>query len=220
MPSFDFKQVLDFLSDLARNNERAWFEAHKAVFEKARLTFDAFVNELIRRLSAFEDLSGLTAKDCVMRIYRDIRFSRDKTPYKTWMAAMIAKGGKRSARPGYGLHVGPGNTMAAGGYWEPKPRQLAAFRRAVDREPWTIGTIIEDPRFVRTFGGLHGEKLKTAPLGYAKDHPALEILKLKQIYVARSFSDQEVCADGFMDRLVETFRVMKPFIDYLSDAAA
>ena len=116
MASVDLKQVLDFLSNLERNNDRAWFEAHKTAFEKARLAFVALIDELIRRLSLSEDLPGLTAKDCVLRIYRDIRFSRDKTPYKTWMAALIAKGGKKSGRAGYGLRLAPGDTVAAGGY--------------------------------------------------------------------------------------------------------
>jgi uncharacterized protein (TIGR02453 family) len=218
MSSFDFKYVLDFLSDLALNNERTWFGEHKTTFEKARLTFEKFVDELIRRLSAFEDLSGLTAKDCVMRIYRDMRFSKDKTPYKTCMAALIAAGGKRSGRFGYGLHLGPSETMAGGGLWDPRPEQLAKLRRAVGRDPGAISMLIEAPEFVRTFGGLRGEKLKAVPKGYDKDHPAVEILKLKQVYVARSFSDRAVCAHDFADRLIDTYQVMKPFLGYLTGA--
>ncbi len=221
MSSFDLGYVLDFLSGLAVNNDRAWFAKHKAVYEKARSIFEGFVDELIHRLSASEDdLTGLTAKDCVMRIYRDIRFSRDKTPYNRWMAALIASGGKKSGRSGYGLRIDPGDTMAAGGLWEPKSGQLAVFRRAVDRDPQTILAIVEDQEFSQTFGALKGEKLAKAPQGYAKDHPAIEILKLKQVYVARSFSDQAVCADDFADRLIDTFRVMKPFVDYLNDTVS
>ncbi len=101
MPSFNLGYVLDFLSDLATNNDRAWFAKHKATHERGRSIFEGFIDDLIHRLSTFDDdLTGLTAKDCVMRIYRDIRFSRDKTPYKTWMAALIASGGKRSGRFG------------------------------------------------------------------------------------------------------------------------
>jgi uncharacterized protein (TIGR02453 family) len=218
MSSFDLGYVLDFLSDLAVNNDRAWFAKHKAAYEEARSIFEGFVDELIHRLSASDDdLTGLTAKDCVMRIYRDIRFSRDKTPYNTWMAALIALGGKKSGHFGYGLRLGPSDTMAAGGLWQPKSEQLAMLRRAVDRDPQTILTILEAQEFLQTFGALKGEKLAKAPQGYAKDHLAIEILKLKQVYVARSFSDQAVCADDFADRLIDIFQVMKPFLDYLND---
>ncbi len=217
MSPYDLKGVLNFLSGLALNNRRPWFEEHKADFEKARLTFENLIDEVIRRLSAFEDLSGLTAKDCVMRMYRDIRFSKDKTPYKTAMVASIAAGGKKSGRCGYGLHLAPKETMAGGGLWDPQPAQLAMFRRTIDRDPLAFSKLIEAPEFERTFGGLKGEKLKSAPQGYAKDHPAVEILKLKQVYVARSFPDRAVIADDFVDRLIDTFRVMKPFIDYFNN---
>ncbi len=220
MSLYDLRAVLDFLSNLSLNNDRTWFEEHKAVFEKARLTFEKLVDELIRRLSAFEDTTGLTAKDCVMRIYRDIRFSKDKTPYKTWMAALIAAGGRRSGRCGYGLHLSPGATMAGGGLWEPRPEQLALFRQAIDRDVRAFSDLIGAPEFVRTFGGLKGEKLKGAPKGYAKDHPAVELLRLKEVYVVRSFPDRAVIGDDFVDQLVGTFRVMKPFLDYLNSVAS
>jgi uncharacterized protein (TIGR02453 family) len=221
MSSFNLRYVLDFLSDLALNNERTWFEKHRADFEKAKLTFEGFVDELIRRVSAFDvDLTGLTAKNCVMRIYRDIRFSRDKTPYTTWMAALMAPGGKKSGRFGYGLRLAPSETMAAGGLWQPQPGQLARFRQAVDRDPRAILALVEAPEFLRTFGALTGDKLTKAPKGYATDHPAAEILKLKQVYVVRSFQEEAVCADGFADPLIDTFQAMKPFLDYLNSTVA
>lgn len=216
MAAHDLKGVLDFLSALALNNERPWFEEHKSAFERARLTFESLVDELIDRLSTFEDFSGLRARDCIMRIYRDIRFSKDKSPYKTAMVAVISPGGKKSGRHGYGLHLAPNDTMAGGGLWDARPEQLALFRRKVDREPRVLSDIVEGREFVRVFGGLKGEKLKSAPRGYAKDHPAVEILRLKQVYVARRFPDKDVFARDFVERLVDTFRVMKPFLDYLN----
>ena len=219
MSSFDLKVVLDFLSDLALDNERAWFAEHKADYEKARLIFERFVDELILRLSAFQDgIAGLAARDCVMRIYRDLRFSRDKTPYNTWMTCVIAPGGRKSGRFGYGLRLKPCDTVAGGGLWEPKSEQIAAFRRAVERDPQTTLALTRSPEFRRTFGGLIGEKLAKAPQGYASSHPAIEILKLKTVHVVRSFPDEAVCADDFADSLIGTFRVMKPFLDYLNHA--
>jgi len=216
LSSFDLRVVLDFLSDLALNNDRPWFAEHKADYEEARLIFEGFVDEVIRRLSAFQDgIAGLKAKECIMRIYRDLRFSKDKTPYNTWMTSVIAPGGRKSGRFGYGLRLTPEDTMAGGGLWEAKSEQMAAFRRAVERDPQAIFALTRSPEFLRTFGGLKGEKLTKAPQGYASDHPAIEILKLKQVHVVRSFSDEAVCAPDFADSLVETFRAMKPFLDFL-----
>ena len=221
MSSFDLRYTLDFLSDLAFHNERAWFAQHKATYEKARLIFEGFIEELIDRLSSFEDeLAGLAAKDCVMRIYRDVRFSRDKTPYNPWMAALIAPGGKKSGRFGYGLRLAPGDTMAAGGLWQPRSEQLAAFRRAVDTDPRAILTIIGATKFSQTFGELRGEKLARPPQGYPKDHVAINLLKLKQVYVAHAFRDEVVTADDFASRCIDVFRVMKPFLDWLNKNVA
>ncbi len=221
MSSFDLGFTLDFLSDLLFNNERAWFAKHKATYEKAQHIFESFIQELIDRLSLSEhELAGLRAKDCVMRIYRDVRFSRDKTPYKPWLAASMAPGGRKSGRFGYGLRLAPGATTAAGGLWQPKPEQLAAFRHAVEANPQALLGIIETLEFGQTFGGLRGEKLTRPPQGCAKDHPAVELLKLKQPYAAHSFSDEEVMADDFADRCIDVFRVIKPFLDWLNGNAA
>jgi uncharacterized protein (TIGR02453 family) len=215
MSVYNLKSVLSFLADLAINNKRTWFEEHKAVYEKARTTFERFVEELIHHLSAYADLSGVTAKDSMMRIYRDVRFSKDKTPYNAWMAAMIAPGGKKSGRLGFGLRLAPEDSGAAGGLWDPSTEQLDKFRRTVDRDSKAFSALVEAPDFGRMFGGLRGERLKTAPKGYAKDHPAVELLKLKQVYAARSFPDQAVFAGDFMDQLVATFLAMRPFLEYL-----
>jgi uncharacterized protein (TIGR02453 family) len=216
MAAYELESVLAFLSDLALNNKRVWFEEHKAAYQEAKATFDRLVNELIGRLSVFEDLTGLAAKDCVMRIYRDIRFSKDKTPYNTSMTAMIVAGGKKSRRAGFGLRLAPNDSAVAGGFWELTSEQLARFRHALGRDLRVFSEILGDPTFAVTFDGLKGERLKTVPQGYGKDHPAAEILRFKQLYVMRSFPDQAVFAGDFVDRLVDTFRVMKPFLDYLN----
>jgi uncharacterized protein (TIGR02453 family) len=216
MASYDLEPVLDFLFSLSANNNRPWFEEHKGVYEKARATFEALVAELIRRLSPYQDLSGVTAKGSIMRIYRDIRFSKDKTPYNPWMAAHIAPGGRKSGLLGFGLRLAPGDSGAAGGLWDPSPEQLARFRHAVDTDSKDLSGLIRAPDFIEKFGSLQGEKLKTTPKGYDKDRPAAEILKLKQVYVIRSFPEEAVLAADFVDQLVATFRAMKPFLDYLN----
>jgi uncharacterized protein (TIGR02453 family) len=216
MTAYDLKPVLSFLSDLAINNNRPWFEAHKRLYDQARATFEGLVDELIQRLSVYEDLSGVNAKGSIMRIYRDVRFSKDKTPYNAWLAAHIAPGGKKSGRLGFGLRMAPGDSGAAGGLWDPSTEQLAMFRRAVDVDKEGLLDLIKAPDFVQHFGKLQGESLKTVPRGYAKDHPAAEFLKLKQVYVVRSFRDEAVFANNFVEQLVGTFLAMKPFLNYLN----
>jgi uncharacterized protein (TIGR02453 family) len=216
MSRHNLESLLSFLSQLAMNNNRPWFEQHKSLYDEARSSFEGLVAELIDRMSAYDDLSDVSAKNSIMRIYRDVRFSKDKTPYNAWMAAHIAPGGKKSGHLGFGIRLAPGDSGAAGGLWDPAPEQLAAFRRAVDADKKGLLALVKNHDFSRLFGGLQGESLKSVPRGYEKDHPAAEFLKLKQIYVSRPFQDEAVCADDFVDQLVKTFVTMKPFLDYLN----
>src|SRR5215510_11241128 len=134
MKTVELKPVLDFLSDLKKHNNKEWFEKNRAAYETAKANFEALVDQLIGEYGKIENLGGITAKDCVMRIYRDVRFSKDKSPYKTNMSATIAPGGKKSTSLGYYLHLQPHNeTLIAGGMYMPTPEQLARFRSAIDR---------------------------------------------------------------------------------------
>jgi uncharacterized protein (TIGR02453 family) len=216
MAETKLKETLDFLSDLSFNNNRPWFEEHRQQYETSRKSFESLVDGLIQRLSAHSDLSGVTPKNSIMRIYRDVRFSKDKTPYNPWMAAHIAPGGKKSGRLGFGIRLSPGESGAAGGLWDPTPEQLAGFRRSVDADPDVFFRIVEAPDFLRLFGRVRGEALKTTPKGFAKDHRAAEFLKMKQIYAMESFDDEVVSGDDFEDRLITAFVVLKPFLDYLN----
>src|SRR5215510_8528487 len=139
----DLLPVLDFLGDLKRHNNKAWFEEHRAAYDTARINFENFVDQLIGEYGRLEDLGGITAKDCIMRIYRDTRFSKDKSPYKISMGATIAPGGKKSASLGYHLHMQPHDeTLIAGGLYMPTPEQLARFRAAIDRDAAPFKTIL------------------------------------------------------------------------------
>ena len=193
MKEIDLKPVLDFLRSLKGHNNKAWFEENRAAYETARTHFENFVDQLISQYGEIEDLGGITAKDCVMRIYRDTRFSKDKSPYKTNMSATIAPGGKKSASLGYHLHMQPHDeTLIAGGLYMPTPEQLAGFRRAIDQDAALFKAIIEDKEFKRFFGKLEGEKVKTVPQGYDRDHPEIELLRFKQIVVVHHSSDEMV----------------------------
>ena len=217
MKDIDLKPVFDFLNGLKGHNNKAWFEEHRAAYEIARGNFEAFVDQLIGEYGKTEDLGGITAKDCVMRIYRDVRFSKDKSPYKTNMSASIAPGGKKSTSQGYYLHVQPHDeSMIAGGLHMPTPEQLARFRTAIDRDATPFKAIINDKEFKKYFGALGGEKVKTVPQGYGRDHPEIELLRFKEIVVVHRLADEMVLSPKFSTHAIKTFTAMKPFLDYLN----
>jgi uncharacterized protein (TIGR02453 family) len=217
MNDVDLKPVLDFLSDLKGHNNKVWFEEHRSTYDTARTHFENFVDQLISAYSRVEDLGGVTAKDCVMRIYRDTRFSKDKSPYKTNMGATLAAGGKKSTSLGYHLHMQPHDeTLIAGGLYMPTPEQLARFRMAIDQDAASFKAIINDKEFKKYFGILEGEKVKTVPQGYTRDHPEIELLRFKQVVVVHHLSDEMVLSPGFSTHVIKTFTAMKPFLDYLN----
>ena len=217
MKNIDLKPVLDFLSGLKGHNNKAWFEENRTAYDTARTHFENFVDQLIIQYGEIEDLGGITAKDCIMRIYRDIRFSKDKSPYKTNMSATIAAGGKKSTSLGYHLHMQPQDeTLIAGGFYMPTPEELASFRAAIDRDAAPFKAIISDKEFKKYFGTLDGEKVKTVPQGYTRDHPEIELLRFKQVVVVHRLSDEMVLSPRFSAHAIKTFTAMKPFLDYLN----
>jgi uncharacterized protein (TIGR02453 family) len=219
-PNSDLKPVLTFLSSLQKNNNRPWFEKNRPAYEQAKGLFEDFVDELILGLGAVEDMKGVTAKDCVMRIYRDIRFSKDKTPYKTNMAASIGPGGKKSFHFQYYLHLEPQDaSMVAGGLHEPESAQINKFRSAISRDSRKFKAIVAGKSFKQYFGEVGGEKLKTAPQGFDRDHPEIELLRLKEVVAVHRLTDEMVLSPGFAAHVIKACTAMKPFLDYLSSMA-
>lgn len=216
--SVNLKPALDFLTQLEANNDRTWFEQHRAEYEEAKRQFEDLVNRAIAEFRASEDLGDITAKDCVMRIYRDVRFSKDKSPYRTHFGASIAAGGKKSPRMPYYLHLAPRNqSFIGGGLYMPTGEQLAKFREAIDENAKPFKAIVNAKSFKQLFGELSGEKLKTAPQGYSREHPEIELLRLKQVLAIHPLSDEVVLADAFPSHIIQVFRGMKPLLDYLND---
>jgi uncharacterized protein (TIGR02453 family) len=211
----DLRPVLKFVTALKRNNNREWFQAHRADFEVARAHFEDYVAALIAELSRTEPLAGLSPKDCIFRLNRDLRFTKDKTPYKPYMSAYIAPGGRKSRRMGYYVHLEPGNAMLAGGLHEPEPQQLAAWRATIARDPRPFRKIAGSEVFRKTFGEVRGERLKTVPRGYPRDHPEAELLRLKSVTVVHEVSEAQVLSPGFLRETLATFKAMKPFLRYL-----
>lgn len=215
------QSTLDFLSELKENNDREWFSQNRFRYNKAKEDFGAFIQGVIDEVIRFDPiLKGLEAKTCIFRINRDIRFSNDKTIYKTHLGAFIARGGKRNGDrfAGYYIHVEPGgNTMIAGGAYMPPMPWLSAIREKIAGEGDDFIEIINDKELREYFGGLEGESLKGAPRGFPKDHPYIELLKMKSYLVSRIFPDKEVTKDDFLKTVVRGCMIMKPLNDFLND---
>lgn len=211
--------TLDFLRALQIHNNKPWFDAHRDTYQEAKQRFEDFVDAFIDEFRSIEDFENLSAADCVFRIYRDVRFSKDKSPYKPNMGASIALGGKHSIRAPYYIHLEPlDKSLLAGGVYMPTPDQLAAIRRAIDRDPSRLKAAINNRPFKKYFGALSGEKLKTPPRGYEGDHPEIELLKYKQFITSHALTDKEVLSPRLVARTAEVFAALKPLLDFLNDA--
>ncbi len=215
------KPVLDFLLVLRENNNKAWFDSHRADYEQARAAFAALIEYLISELEEVQDLRGITAKDCIFRINRDVRFAKDKSPYKTNFGANIVPGGKKSGDLGYYVHLAPhDNSFIAGGLYMPSSEQLAKFRRAIAEDARPFKRIMKNKDFVRYFGAIEGERLSTAPQGYARDHPEIDLLRLKSVVVRHPLTDKQVLSPRFPAQVMPVMTALKPFSDYLSQLIA
>jgi uncharacterized protein (TIGR02453 family) len=214
------KSTLAFLSDLKENNNRDWFRMNQSRYSEAKNNFETFVQDIIDKIVVFDPiLKGLEVKSCTYRINRDIRFSNDKTIYKTHLGAFIVRGGKKNGDKysGYYIHVEPGNSMIAGGAYLPPAPWLSAIREKIDNQGEKLVTIINKKDFIKFFGKIEGDKLKTAPKGYPRDHPFIEFLKLKSFLVSRIISDSEINSEGCSDYIIRGCRILKPLNDFLND---
>jgi len=219
----DFHHILKFLKALARNNDRAWFEKNKPAYLKSKEAFDVFLEKVLHELMAFDKgLVGLNPKKLAFRIYRDVRFSKDKSPYKTNMGAGFSPGGKMVQEPGYYLHIQPGNkSFVAGGLYMPGPSHLARVRQEIDYNFGAFEKILKGRKFSIWFGGLDDfDKLKTAPKGYPRDHPYIGYLQHKSFIVSHYFTDKEVQDKSFLKKVVEGCKTAKPLNDFLATALA
>ncbi len=213
------KSTIDYLKAIGKNNNRDWFIANKDQYIEARKNFETFVQELINELIVFEPvMKGLEVKSCVYRFNRDIRFSDDKSPYKTHFGAFIVRGGKKNGDKlaGYYFHIEPGKSIIAGGAYMPPAPWLAAIRETIDDDPAMIRKIISSKDFIKHFGKIDGEKLKKAPKGYPVDHPEIELLKLKSYLVFNEVKDDFVTSDKLFSHTISVFKAMKPLNDYLN----
>lgn len=214
---------LSFLASLRENNERDWFQARDLQYQAAKQDFDTFVLSLADTIRGVDDtIPELPIKDLTFRIYRDIRFSNDRTPYKTFLSAYLSRSGRKGPWAGYYFSLEPmGKTLLACGLWQPPPADLAVVRESIDTDIESWLEILDDPGFLEFFGGREGlfiteDKLKTCPKGFDKSHKNIDLLRLKSFTVSMKFSDDEVVQDGFLEILGAVIAQMQPFVSLLN----
>lgn len=211
--------IIPFLTKLSANNNKEWFENNKKEYQQAKQEMEILVQEVIEKVSEFDPaIAGQEAKKCVFRIYRDVRFSKNKDPYKTNMGGFIVPGGKKSGKAGYYLHLEPGASFIAGGIYMPESALLKKTREEILYHIDEFKTIIHSPQFKSAFGEIHGEKLKRPPKDFPADFEDIELLKFKSYAVLHPVSNEQVMADGFVEKVVDVFKKMKDFNGFINRA--
>jgi uncharacterized protein (TIGR02453 family) len=213
--------IIGFLTNLKNNNNKEWFTENKKIYEKAKADFEVFVEELFCQIAVFDpSISHHKPKDCIFRIYRDVRFSKDKSPYKTHFGAHITPAAKKSdihTRSGYYVHIEPGNnSMLAGGAYLPQGEWLKNIRQEIDYNGHELVKILESNEFKMVFGQIEGEKLVKVPKGFEPESPYAELLKLKSFLATHKVKDSDLKSDGFSIKAAEVFKVLKPLGDFLN----
>ena len=213
------KEGIDFLRKLKKNNNRTWFQAHKDVYEeKVKFPMQCLIASLApRMIDAAPDID-FNPKKSIFRIYRDVRFSKNKAPYKTNVAASFQIRGQKGPVEMPGLYVGiePGEIFIGGGVYMPTGQQLKSIRHAIVSRPEDFLDVVHNKRFKKEFGGIEGEKLQKAPLGYPKDHPMIEHLRHKQFFVGKVYDDPVCLKAKFVDTVATVFRDTMPLVRWLA----
>ena len=214
------QSTLKFLEKLAKNNNKAWFDEHRDEYAQAKEDFEEVVTSLINEMTVLEPMMrDQKPKDIVFRIFRDVRFSKDKTPYKAHFGAYFSKGGRKYEGAGYYLHLEPGGkSFAGGGLWLPEPKLLKAVRQEIDYNYPEFKNILGEKSFKKLYKNLSGEQLKTLPQGYSADNPAIEFLKMKSFTAGHNFDDKQITSSNFIKKCMEAFTALQPLVDFLNRA--
>ncbi|WP_084111108.1 DUF2461 domain-containing protein [Chryseobacterium taiwanense] len=206
------KKTFEFLKQLEKNNNREWFAQHKAEYDSVVKENKIFFNQIYTELQEYDNVKGIH----IFRIYRDVRFSKDQTPYKTNFGVGYSRS-KPMLRGGYYIQLEPSNSFVGGGFWAPDAKDLLRIRKEFEINTAEIEKITSDKTFVKYFEEIKGDSVKTAPRGFDKDHPSIDLIRKKQYIVMRKFTDKEVQSDGFQKEAVLTLLAMRPFFDYMSE---
>lgn len=206
------KEAFSFLKTLANNNNRDWFNDHKDQYKLLETEVKGFYQQLMELMRLHDDIERLK----MFRIYRDVRFSKDKTPFKTHFAGSFSRSGNR-LRGGYYLRLKPGETFIAAGFWDPNKEDLLRIRKELEMDAAVFRKVIEAPAFKNTWGKITGEELKTAPKGFEKDHPDIDLIRKKQFIFMRNFKDAEVLSPDFLNEVNDSFKKIRPYFNLMSD---
>jgi uncharacterized protein (TIGR02453 family) len=216
------KSTLQFLSELRRNNNKPWFDENRSSYDQARSDFEKFIGQVIKEMAKYDrDLTDLTAKQCMFRINRDIRFSKDKSPYKTNMGASMDRGGKKSIFAGYYFHCEPGQSFVGGGLWMPAPAETKKVRQEIDYCWQEFNDLLRNKTFKNIYGDLYeGEDslLTRVPQGFEKDHPGEKYIRLKSWLAMKSISDKELTHPSLLKETVTAFKALMPLIAFINRA--
>ena len=212
----NISEVLDFLRQLAVNNDRTWFKARKDRYDVLRCAWEQDMGRLIALIGGyFPDVRGLTVKDCVYRIYRDIRFSHDKRPYKNYFSGVISKGGRHTVQSGYFVHIGVDELMLCGGIWWPEKAILEQLRGLIDAEPEEFLAIVNHPDITSRFQWM-SQSLKTMPKGYDKNHPMGKYLKMKEHLMVKRVEEDYFDCEDWVEKVAQDLQPLKPLHDFLN----
>jgi len=206
------KSTLAYCRKLAKNNTRDWFKENKEVYQTALENVKAFQSDLLADLQKIDEID----KSKMFRIYRDVRFSKDKTPYNPDFRMSFSREGAHR-RGGYYLRIAPGNTFVAAGFWGPEPKDLKLIRSHIAQDDKPLRKVINSKKFKNHFGILDGDQVKSAPKGYPKDHPSIDLLKYKQFIVSKKITDKIVCSKDFKKEVINSYKAIRPFFDYMSE---
>lgn len=207
------ESTFQFLRELRENNNREWFADNKTRFEETKTNIKAFANVIADEISSHDEIE----KTKVYRIYRDVRFSKDKTPYKTALSGFFVRA-TALRRGGYYFHIEPDNVFLGGGFWNPNSADLKRMRQEIEAEESHLRELLNDPTFVKTFGGLQGNAVKTAPKGFSKESSAIDLLRFKQYLLSQQFDEKEALQSGFAKKISDGYKVMRSFFDFMSTA--
>lgn len=214
MSAFINPELLGFLTQLKSNNNKVWFEENKKKYTELREEYVGFMDSLLLKVRGLEDIPLVEAKKTVFRIYRDVRFAKDKTPYKINISSIIDRGPSWYFKCSFYIHIEPGASFIAGGVWEPSPAALKAIRQEIDYNPLPLLAILNSENFKRNFGKMEGDKLIKAPKDYPADHPNIDLLKHKQLIISKKLSDTEILAPDFQAQIFELYKNALPFFNY------
>ncbi|TGM60313.1 DUF2461 domain-containing protein [Leptospira vanthielii] len=214
------KNILQFLSELKLNNNRNWFIENKDRFTEIQSELISLTGYLLSEIEKFDQsVKGVDPKSCIFRIYKDVRFSKDKSPYKTHFGIFIRGGGKKIEGTGYYLHIEPNGSLIGGGCYQPDPKALYKIRERIIADSKKIQQLLNERKFVQDFGKeFYAEKLKTVPKGFAKDHPMIELLKYKGFAVAKKIKNTDLTSNDFAKETLKSFRNLYPLNQFLEEA--